>query len=130
MEEREEALIAQAEDYFHEAWDKGDAKEIASLFTDDGVRVGPDGVIYHGRTEIEDAYDKMLKMMHGSTVTYGSGTIRILCDEFATWQGGVEITSGEGKPPIKGYSLDLLKKVDGSWLILEAHPTIIRPLDL
>lgn len=110
--------------------DKGDAKEIASLFTDDGVRAGPDGVIYHGSREIEDAYDKMLKMMPGSTVTYESGTIRIRCEGFAIWQGGVEITSGDSKPPIKGYSFDLLKKADGRWLILEAHPTVIRPLDL
>lgn len=130
MEKREEELIAQLEDSFHASWDKGDAKEIVSLFTDDAVRVGPDGVIYRGKPELEEAYDKMLKMLSGSTITYETGSIRILCDEFATWQGGLEITTDDGKPPIKAYSFDLLKKVDGRWLIFEVHPTMVRPIDL
>lgn len=110
MNEREEQLIAMVENSFHDAWNRGDAEEIASFFTDDGVRVGPDGVIQHGKKEIEEVYDKLIKMMPGSTIEFELGSIRILCDEFATRQCALEITLGGGKPPIKGYSFDLLKK--------------------
>lgn len=128
MENREELLITELENSFHDAWKNANAKEIASFFTDDGVRVGPDGTIQHGKAELEEAYAKMLKMMPGSTLKFGPGTIRILSSEFATWQSGLEITLGDGKPTIKGYSLDLLKKVDGHWFIQEAHPKTIGPL--
>ena len=128
METLEKQLIANLENSFHDAWESRDAKEIASFFTDDGVRVGPDGTIQHGNAELEDAFDKMLKMMPDSTIKFESGTIRILSPEYATWQGGVEITLGGDKPPIIGYTLDLLKKVDEHWLIQEAHPKTVGPL--
>lgn len=128
MKSKEEQLIDQVENYFHEAWNSGDAKKISLYFTEDGIRVGPDGFIQHGRNEIEEIYDKLLKMMPGSTIKYEPGIVRMLCDDIATWQCRLEITLGGGKAAIHGYSFDLLKKVEGDWLILEAHPKTIGPL--
>ncbi|KNZ42074.1 YybH family protein [Acetobacterium bakii] len=128
METIEKQLINNLENSFHDAWANGDAREIASFFTDDGFRVGPDGTIQHGRSELEEAFAEMFKMMPDATLTFEPGTIRLLSPEYATWQGGVEITLGEGKPSIKGYALDLLKKVDEHWLIQEAHPKTLGPL--
>lgn len=130
MENKEVQLIIQVENSFHDAWYSGDVKKIVSFFTDDGIRVGPDGVIQHGKKEIEIAYDKLLKMMPGSTIKFETGSIRILCDDFATWQSRLVIVLGVDKPSIKGYSFDLLKKVDGHWKILEAHPKTIGTLSL
>jgi uncharacterized protein (TIGR02246 family) len=128
MKSGEEQLIDQVENSFHDAWNSGDAKKIGSFFTDDGIRVGPDGVIQHGRNEIEEVYDKLLKVMPGSTIKYEPGITRILCDDFATWQCKLEITQVGDKAVIHGYSFDLLKKVDGQWQILEAHPKMIGSL--
>lgn len=130
MENGEVQLIIQIENSFHDAWNSGDVKKIVSFFADDGIRVGPDGVIQHGRKELEEAYDNLLKMMKGSTIKFEPGSIRILCDDFATWQSRLLIIPGGDKPSIKGYSFDLLKKVEGSWQILEAHPKTIGPLTL
>lgn len=128
VENREVQLILQLEDSFHDAWYSGDAKKIVMFFTEDGIRVGPDGVIQHGRKELEEAYDKLLNMMPGSTIKFEPGSIRILCDDFATWQSKLTIILAGDKPSLSGYSFDLLKKIDGRWLILETHPKMIAPI--
>jgi uncharacterized protein (TIGR02246 family) len=118
----EEQSISSLMKAFHEAWNKGDARVTASCFTDDGIRVGPEGDIQHGKAEIEAAYDQMLKTMPGTTLKFQPGSIRMLSSEYATWQAEMEIIPAGGKSSAKGYSFALLKKVDGRWFILEAHP--------
>ena len=57
--EKQETIIAETQ-AFAEAWDKGDAKALASYYTEDAVRVGAFGDVQHGRAEIEAAYNKLL----------------------------------------------------------------------
>ncbi len=45
--------------------------------------------------------------------------------ELAVWQGGLLI-----KPPgslLKGHVVQVMKKVNGRWLILEGHPKFFPP---
>jgi uncharacterized protein (TIGR02246 family) len=107
---------------FSDAWSKGDAKGAASFFTEDGVRVGAAGDIQHGRAELEAAYDQLLHgRFAGATVTQERGSVRMLTPDLALWQGGMHIAPPGGAPPIKGYVVQLMKKVNGRWLVLEAH---------
>lgn len=113
---------------FSQAWGKGDAKEAASFYTEDGVRVGAAGDAEHGRAEIEAAYDRLLHgPFTGATVTQERGTVRMLTPELALWQGGMQITPAGGGPPIKGYVVQLMKKVNDRWLVLEGHPKLFPP---
>jgi hypothetical protein len=50
------------------------------------------------------------------------GTIRMLTPDLALWQGGMTIQPPGGAPALKGYVVQLMKKVSGRWLVLEAHP--------
>lgn len=110
---------------FTEAWNRGDAKAAASFYTDDSVRVGAFGDIQHGRAEIEAAYDKLLhQTMPGAVVTQERGSIRMLTPDLAVWQGGLEITPPGGSTSLKGHVVQVMKKVEGRWLIIEAHPKI------
>ena len=127
MKTREEDIITENE-AFGDSWNKGDAKGAALCFTEDAVRVGPFGDIQHGRAEIEAAYDRLLhQTMPGTKVKMERGTIRMLSTDLAVWQGGIEIIPPNGGPSLKGYVVQVMKKVTGRWLIIEAHPKFFHP---
>jgi uncharacterized protein (TIGR02246 family) len=125
MNEKDEQAIYKETELFMEAWNQGDAKAAASFYTEDGVRVGAMGDIEHGREEIEKAYDILMrKAMPGAKAKQDKGTIRMLTPELAIWQGGLEIQKSDGSPPMIGYVVQVMKKVNGKWMILEAHPKL------
>ena len=124
----DEETILNETTFFAEAWSQGDAKAAASYFAVDGTRVGAFGDIQHGRTEIEAAYDKLLhQTMPGAVVKQERGSVRMLSPELAVWQGGIEIVPVVGGVALKGYVVQVMKKVDGRWLILEGHPKLFPP---
>ena len=123
MTTKEEDEIYKENDSFMEAWNQGNAQLAASFFTEDAVRVGAMGDIEHGRDEIEKAYDKLMHMtMPDAKGKTEKGTIRMLTNELAVWQGGLEILKPNGSASLKGYVVQVMKKVNNRWLILEAHP--------
>lgn len=127
MQTDEERSILKVIDAFYEAWTRGDAKSAASFYTEDGVRVGAFGDVQHGLAEIEAAYDKLLHhTMPGARVKQERGDVRMLSPELAVWQGGIEIIPAGGGA-MKGYVVQVMKKVKGRWLILEGHPKLFPP---
>jgi len=128
METNEEMAIIKETQSFAEAWNVGDARAAASFYTEDGVRVGAFGDVQHGLSEIEAAYDKLLhQTMPGAKVRQERGSVRMLSAEFAVWQGGLEIIPPSGAATLKGHVVQVMKKVKGRWLILEAHPKVFPP---
>jgi hypothetical protein len=65
--------------------------------------------------------------MAGAVVRQERGSVRMLTPEFAVWQGGLEITPPGSASPLKGYVVQVMKKVEGRWLILEGHPKFFPP---
>ena len=127
MQSNDEQAIFSEIEAFTEAWNKGDAQAAASFFTDDGVRVGAFGDVQHGRAELEAAYDRLLhQTMPGAVVKQEHGSVRMLSPELAIWQGGLEIVPPGGSS-LKGHVVQVMKKVEGRWLILEGHPKIYPP---
>lgn len=123
-QQEEQAIIAETQ-AFQEAWNRGDAKGSASFYTEDATRVGAFGDVQHGRAEIEKAYDMLLhQTMSGAKVKQERGTVRMLTIEFAVWQGRIEIIPAGGATPLKGHVVQVMKKVNRRWLILEAHPKL------
>ena len=122
----EQAIFSEIE-AFTEVWNKGDAHAAASFFTEDGVRVGAFGDVQHGRAELEAAYEKLLhQTMSGAVAKQERGMVRILSPEIAIWQGGLEIIPPGGSS-LKGHVVQVMKKVEGRWLVLEAHPKFFPP---
>jgi uncharacterized protein (TIGR02246 family) len=127
MESAEEQAIIQETEAFADAWNKGDARAAASFFSEDGARVGAFGDKQRGRSEVEAAYDRLLhQTMSGSTVKQERGAVRMLSSDFAIWQGSIEIVTTGGLP-LKGHVVQVMRKEDRRWLILEAHPKIFPP---
>jgi uncharacterized protein (TIGR02246 family) len=114
-------------DGFTNAWNAGDAKAAASFFTEDAVRVGAMGDVQRGRAELEAAYERLLQQaMAGATVTQDRGTVRMLAPDLAIWQGGMVINLPDGSSR-RGHVVQVMKKVDGRWLVLETHPKFFPP---
>lgn len=127
MGSKDEDSIYKELDDFVVAWNKGDAKGAASFYTLDGTRVGAYGDIRHGRAEVERGYDQLLQQtMKGSSVKQEKGSIRMLTPDLAVWQGAFEMIP-PGKLAMKGYVVQVMKKVSGRWLVLEAHPKFFPP---
>jgi uncharacterized protein (TIGR02246 family) len=125
MPNNEQETIFSEIEAFSKAWSRGDAKEAASFYTEDGVRVGAMGDVQRGRAEVEAGYARLLHgPFTGATVTQERGTIRMLTDDLALWQGGMTIQPAGMAPAINGYVVQLMKKINGRWLVLEAHPKI------
>ena len=128
MQSSEEQAIINETAAFAEAWSKGDARAAASFFADDGTRVGAFGDVQHGRVEIEAAYERLLhQTMPGAVVKQERGNVRMLSPELVIWQAGIEIIPPGGGPSLQGHVIQVMKKVDGRWLILEGHPKIFPP---
>ncbi|MBI4427835.1 MAG: SgcJ/EcaC family oxidoreductase [Ignavibacteriales bacterium] len=126
MQRIEEEIVKETT-AFADAWGKGDAKSAASFFTEDAVRVGAFGDVQHGRAEIA-AYDKLLhQTMPGAKLKQERGIVGMISAKLAVWQAGIEIASPAG-PSLKGHVVQVMKKVEGRWLILEAHPKLFPPL--
>ena len=123
----EQAIFSETE-AFSEAWNKGDAKTAASFYANDSARVSAFGDVQHGRAEIEAAYEKLLhQTMPGAVVKQERGNVRMLSSDLAIWQGGLKITPLGSDSSLKGHVVQVMKKVNGRWLILEAHPKIFPP---
>jgi len=39
----------------------------------------------------------------------------------------MQIAPGGAAPPLRGYVVQVMKKVGGRWLVLEAHPKLFPP---
>jgi uncharacterized protein (TIGR02246 family) len=113
---------------FATAWNRGDAQAAALFYTEDGVRVGAMGDVQRGRQEIEAAYERLLHgTFAGATVNQELGTVRMLTADLAVWQAGIEIRPTDNRPTMKGHVVQVMKKVNGRWLVLEAHPKLFPP---
>lgn len=122
-----ESIIAETQ-AFAEAMNAGDAALAASFYTEDGARVGGFGDAQRGREEIETAYIRLLhQTIPGARLKQERGSVRMLTPDLAVWQGGLEILVPGSEEPIKGHVVQVMKKVGGRWLILEAHPKLFPP---
>jgi uncharacterized protein (TIGR02246 family) len=128
MDQSETESIIGATQAFADAMNAGDAALAASFYTEDGVRVGGFGDTQRGRNELEAAYDRLLKeTMPGVRMSQERGTVRMLAPDLAVWQGGLEILIPGNDEPIRGHVVQVMKKIGGRWLILEAHPKLFPP---
>ena len=122
----EESIIKETEEFLI-AWNKGDAKAAAAFYTEDGCRVGAFGDRQGNRAEIEKAYEQLMHTaMPGAKAQQQRGEVRMLSDDLAVWHGGLEITLPDGMV-MKGHLVQVMKKVNGRWMIVEAHPKFFPP---
>src|SRR5262249_10332296 len=110
-EKAENGKRAQA---FKEAFDKGDAKAVASFWTADGVFIDETGKRYKGRDAIEKLYEKVFAARKGGKRTLKVNSLRQATPDVVVEEGTTEVSSENGVPSVGRFSAVLVKK-DGEW---------------
>lgn len=100
---------------FAAAFDKGDAREIAGFWTEDGDYIDQDGKRIKGRAEIQKAFEDFFAENKGARLRIDSETLRFVTPDVALEDGVTEVIPGDGSPPKRArYSIVHVNK-DGKW---------------
>ena len=108
---------------FADAWGRGDATAIASLFTADGDLVIPTGLQVRGRSNLRDFYaSAFAKGYAGSTTTADIVRIRKIAADVmvidASWSiVGAKLPQGKASPPERGILAAVIVRSEGRWWI-------------
>jgi uncharacterized protein (TIGR02246 family) len=111
-----------------DAWNRHDASAYANLFTADGEVVNVVGWWWKGRSQIESRLtDAFAFVFRDSKMTIADVQTRYLAPGLATAHVLWTMTGAKTPPnipePREGIQLEVLKKIDGKWLIYSFQNT-------
>jgi uncharacterized protein (TIGR02246 family) len=114
---------------YQSAFNRGDAKALAGLYTFDAWRVSPAGVFIASQAAIEWTHDAaMARAFAGATLALHSGRVLTISSDVALVEGTYELTTSGG--PMKGRYLNtIVRRADRQWrLASEVNiPEGLRP---
>ncbi|MFO0953794.1 MAG: SgcJ/EcaC family oxidoreductase [Isosphaeraceae bacterium] len=113
---KDEAAVKAADEAFVLAYNKGDAKALAALFTEDAEVVEANGDRYEGRDLIEKSFADTFEGVKGAKLSLEIDTIRLISPDVAKEEGRSIVTPKEGAPVSRLYTVLYVKR-DGRWLI-------------
>jgi uncharacterized protein (TIGR02246 family) len=99
------------------AFNKGDAQALAALHAPDADRLGFQGQMTKGRTEIEKGAANFLAQHKGVKLNSSFGTVRFLTPDVAIADRTGEVTPAIEGGPGKVHVTVIYVKRDGKWLI-------------
>ncbi len=112
---------------FIAAFNKGDAKAVASFWTPDGDYVDQVGRPYKGRAAIAKLYEKVFAAQKGGKLHITVLNARMVSSEVAVEDGLTEVTPADGGPPsVARFSAVLVKK-DGVWYFESVRDMVAHP---
>jgi uncharacterized protein (TIGR02246 family) len=115
VKEKESDVFKKSADAFAEAFNKGDAKAVAALWTKDGEYIDDAGERFIGRDAIQQEYASFFKANPGAKISLSVDSVRQITDSAAIEDGRsiVELPEGAG---IARYTV-VHVKADGKWLM-------------
>lgn len=124
------AAVRKTAKEFAEAFNKGDARAMAALWTKDGEYVGPDGETLRGRTAIEKAYTKYFKENPKARVEVRIESLRLLGRHTALEEGALKLNlPGDSEPGESRYSVLHVQEDDG-WRMASVREWVPDPAQL
>ena len=102
---------------------KGDAKALAGFYTENAVRVTPEGGRVVGRAAIEKEFaSNFAGPWKGAKITINVGDVQPVSADIAVNEGTFEVTGisgpdGKPAPAVTGKYLNTIVKKNGSWVI-------------
>jgi uncharacterized protein (TIGR02246 family) len=128
-----EEAIRRTADSFTEAYNQGNAKALAALWTEDGeYAIGPTKV--KGRDAIAKLYAEFFRGHPGSKMKVKIDSIRLLAPTVAIEQGTASVTGSQNGPPSESTYTAIHIKQDDKWLMVGVRdseaPTIKIDRDL
>jgi uncharacterized protein (TIGR02246 family) len=119
-----EAAIRANVEAFVKAYDAGDAKAIAALFTPEGQLLDENDHTTHGREAIEHAFAAVFAASPQGRVEVHVGSIRLLGSALAIEEGTTQVIDRPGADPdVTRYTVVHTKSLDGKWQMAFARDT-------
>jgi len=114
--EDEKAILSVGES-FRLAYNAGDAKALASLYTDDAEIIEENGERFQGRKTIQDLYSLLFQERKGSSIEIAVDSIRFLGPDVAKEEGQTRVKPAvtTEPPSVRRYTV-LYVKQGGKWL--------------
>jgi uncharacterized protein (TIGR02246 family) len=112
---------------FIAAFEKGDAKAVASFWTPDATYVDQVGREYKGRTAIEQLYEKTFAARKGAKLAIHVTSAKLLTPDVALEDGVTEVTPSEGGLGTVARFSALLVKKDGEWYLQSVRDSVAHP---
>ncbi len=123
--ENEEDKINDKTKGYQEAFNKHDAKTLASFFAEEGIYTNPEsGNPIQGKANIEQAFEDQFKGTGNAKIDVKVNTITFPSKENAI-QVGTFLIKQPGQEPVESAFKAYFEKKDGKWLIVE-----IREIDI
>ncbi len=129
----DEAAIRRNLEQFTTAWNKGDAKALASLYDVNGAITSASGHTVQGRDALEKSFAEGFGAANkGSRMTAIVGTIRFLKPDVAVVEGvwelrGIRAADGKETPLVKGLSLAVYVNKGREWLLAVGQTMLPAP---
>lgn len=108
--------VRQASREFQEAFNRGDAKAVAALWTENCLYSGDDGSTLRGRAALEKAFAEHFQAHPKLKMDVAIGSIQFPARDAAIEEGTLRTSPGVGLPTSTRYST-LLVREDGKWRI-------------
>jgi uncharacterized protein (TIGR02246 family) len=112
-----EADVDQLLQAYQAAWNKGDAKALAALYSQNAIRIGADGEPVLGRSSIEQSFVTAFGgPWKGTTLTLKTGRTQKVTTDVHVVEGTYEVSGGSGGPQ-RGRFLNTVVRESSQWRI-------------
>jgi len=112
---------------FIAAFNKGDARAVASFWTPDATYVDQVGHEYKGREAIEQLYEKVFAARKGAKVAILVTESKMVTPEVLLNDGFTEVTPADGGPGTTARFSAVLVKKDGQWYLQSVRDSVASP---
>jgi uncharacterized protein (TIGR02246 family) len=122
----DEKAIKRVAETFTRAFNMGDAKGVATLYSQDAELIDEYGDHIHGRPAIEDFYTTLFGERKGAVIEVVMGSLRFLGPDTAKETGRTRLKPANGEPVTYRQYTVLYIKSSGEWKyssVREEHPT-------
>ena len=119
--------IKQLTEQYQTAWNKGDAKALASLYSQNALRMQPTGAPLVGRAAIEQSFvQNFAGPWKGSKLALTVGRVQQINADVRLQEGTYEVTGGTGGPT-RGRYLNTIVRESGAWKLAAVVPVPDTP---
>jgi uncharacterized protein (TIGR02246 family) len=125
--EDEKALRSIAEAYVR-AYNAGDARVLASLFTDDAEMIDEQGEQLQSRARIEEVFSGMFKERPGAKISVFPASLKFLGPEVAVEEGQTQVKLAGDEPPSSRHYSILYVKQGNRWRYSRAREEAVKGL--
>lgn len=113
---------------YQAAWNAGDAKRLASLYSQNAMRLRPDGAAVAGRAAIEQLFvENFQGDWKGTKLTLKAGKTQEIAPNVRIQEGSYEVSGGAGGPQ-SGRYLNTVIREGGDWKLASVAPIPEQPM--